>query len=868
MPPRKLKKTHKISYAERVLSALNSAHKNKRKHSIHMTSLRSQIKKTAESKDDSLGPQWSHWVTKAIHKLKEDGIVDTSDHNVFLTPLGRDSISAAKRSVRYVTDPEERVFKHVASALSKGHKRPLPLSSGDPISGLPRSRPHNPEHESISAAPASKRPRRGNNTTKSSTVATSLSTTATVPTPPKRRGRPPKRTIPPTSPADRDISPLTDVSELDAEEHARLRATISAQDNEISGLRRLVQELTSSRHAVSENATEAGVAAHHGDDDDDSLDRNENGTGDSNDDRDAIASNAPAQALGSHSASNRWASLPFNGTSQPIPNLPSVLSNFPLKKYNTLTNPHPGLFVKIRNATAASYPSNTGLARPRGIYRNNLVARTESGTIIPHLSKQPTPAPSEGGSGEPHTEAAEFDYAFVPDQEASVRLPEISPGARSGPQAHSDAQVQAGTAHAGAPNNPARQKDQEQAAEIAQLNAALSSEHDQLLAAKSEIARLTARANVASAQSLTAQAHSQRLEAENATLLQELQQLLQMHKELAAELRQSEGETETVAHETRHDLAHPQTQTQTRVSELEGGTSQSSTDAAIAISELRQSVQDARGRLRAVQGRCTSLEIRLRESGARLMGLEGELESVRMEKQGLDGIVGRATADLGQERERRSALEEELRAKEDERNLLWNKVTTCSSEVARMQDALVKAEDDRKFLVGELTGAREKIANMEHSLVVETTRLQTEQQQLKENVTELEGIVRDRSAELEGVKRILTEVEFEREQLRAQMVGVGTELLAARMDLEAEKRRAKNMEFDLANEVGMRHQVEQELDLVKAAKQSDEKTICGLKDSIDGTRRRLLEEFDQLSNQCVAAKSTPEGATIDLVSLA
>ncbi|THG95883.1 hypothetical protein EW026_g5837 [Hermanssonia centrifuga] len=94
----KATKKAKFTYAERVLGALSQLQRNNKKHSIHLASLRAQIRKNAETQKDTLGPQWSTWITRAINKLESQGVLaPTEPGHVAFTPDAKRAIAVSRR---------------------------------------------------------------------------------------------------------------------------------------------------------------------------------------------------------------------------------------------------------------------------------------------------------------------------------------------------------------------------------------------------------------------------------------------------------------------------------------------------------------------------------------------------------------------------------------------------------------------------------------------------------------------------------------------------------------------------------------------------------------------------------------------------
>ncbi|KAF8623193.1 hypothetical protein AX17_007516 [Amanita inopinata Kibby_2008] len=148
----KSSKTAKHTYAERVLEALSQLRREHRKHAVHMATLRAQVKRNAELKRDKLGPQWSNWVSKAVHKLEDEGILAAEPHgNVLMTPTGKKAVAAARKSLATpvhratstATD-EESVWKAVANSGARSAKRIRynTVPSGDNVFGAVHAQPN------------------------------------------------------------------------------------------------------------------------------------------------------------------------------------------------------------------------------------------------------------------------------------------------------------------------------------------------------------------------------------------------------------------------------------------------------------------------------------------------------------------------------------------------------------------------------------------------------------------------------------------------------------------------------------------------------------------------------------------------------
>ncbi|KAJ6557872.1 hypothetical protein B0H19DRAFT_1148833 [Mycena capillaripes] len=122
----KAKKVTKYTYAERVLGSFSLIQREHKKHAIHLASLRAHIQKTANARKDKLGPHWKNWVGKAVHRLEEDGILESSEPagTVALTPNGKKAILAARRTLALPahdslsSDQEDLLWKQVTHPVS------------------------------------------------------------------------------------------------------------------------------------------------------------------------------------------------------------------------------------------------------------------------------------------------------------------------------------------------------------------------------------------------------------------------------------------------------------------------------------------------------------------------------------------------------------------------------------------------------------------------------------------------------------------------------------------------------------------------------------------------------------------------------
>lgn len=131
-------KSTKHTYAERVLNAYSQAQREHRRQSLHIATLRAQVRKTAQERKDKLGPNWASWVGKAVRKLEEQGVLEPIDSSgyVRMTEEGKKVLNVARRKVlgssaKHNPTPEEEglLWRSInqqlspASHISRGSRR-------------------------------------------------------------------------------------------------------------------------------------------------------------------------------------------------------------------------------------------------------------------------------------------------------------------------------------------------------------------------------------------------------------------------------------------------------------------------------------------------------------------------------------------------------------------------------------------------------------------------------------------------------------------------------------------------------------------------------------------------------------------------
>ncbi|EGO03667.1 hypothetical protein SERLA73DRAFT_69517 [Serpula lacrymans var. lacrymans S7.3] len=316
------KKVVKHSYAERVLGAYSQAQKEHRRQNVHLATLRSQVRKIADFKKDKLGPQWAAWVTRAVHKLEDQGIFQPLDSTgyVSMTSEGKKAVSVARR--KYLPSPsassspaqEDAVWKSVTEELSvRGQKRKgLSRPTSRPMrSVVGRDR----DAEFVEHAPSISQP---GGRAKRRRMTSSQFTQST-----------------------KSLSNMTKAelkAKVEAMQRAQLEASLPSDNSSNEELQRLQDELRQKDNQL--------LSAIH--------------------ELDEMKRTTVTPEDGSFDQGNVTVSRPET----PVPSFDTTASS--------PSRPH----------------SANMLSRPVPL---NGVTRTQSGSIISHISKQPTPAPSSPG---------------------------------------------------------------------------------------------------------------------------------------------------------------------------------------------------------------------------------------------------------------------------------------------------------------------------------------------------------------------------------------------------------------------------------------------------------------------------------------
>ncbi|RXW20555.1 hypothetical protein EST38_g5301 [Candolleomyces aberdarensis] len=697
-------KVHKTSYAERVLGAMTQIQKEHRKHAVHMATLRAQVRKNAAAKRDTLGPHWSQWVGKAVHKLTEDGVIQhTGSQEVTFTPEGKNLISSAKKGV----SGEDDLWHRVSTSISRGTKRRR--SSTGP----------NREAPSISA---NKRLR---------SVSTIRTSTSQSPV------RPSRKSIPTV--AFRDISPLTDISESEGEqehyeeENARLKSQLRSKNIEIEELRNRVATLTQ------QQATTPSISRH----------------------------------------------------ATPEPSFDSSHALAPIR------------------------PEVAILKVGKGI------TRTQSGSIIPNISKQPTPAPSDSGDDEIEAELARGDTAPLEmDTESATATPGtmLTPSSPSRPQ----------------PGQPMFDMERREP------NSRLQPGHDALRGGAGEaIGELEQHRPTGRVEEL------ERLLGEKETVISDLQLVKEGLTERNSGLQEEIAKIRSYLAEETEKIERANSNV--RIKEHDISTLKQS------LTSLQAEREDIANRLLREQANLHNFKSTNEGLVASLMDVRSNLSSVQAELFESRQLASAKDEALVQTAEKLAIVE---RSKLDSEKALQD----GNAELRKAQEGLRSSESlmaslnedsktkDAKILdlSGKLADAEQRVSITEELLAAAEARSEEAQQELNRKIMALQNSADLGRAEINGLSSKVAEVEIQLEEAKASLVGARAAGLQMKMELESEKRRTSGLGEEKAKADEIIGTLERRIaELTAEAKQHAE-VIGVLKTCIDDYRQLQAKSLDDL----------------------
>ncbi|KAF5375723.1 hypothetical protein D9615_009351 [Tricholomella constricta] len=219
------------------------------------------VRKNAQENKDKLGPHWSSWVGKAIHKLEEEGILAASQSpagNLTITPAGKKVITAARQSIAHAINaspsavPDDLVWKHITQhspntrGLKRGRRssiRPLRDEDADardlPPSSFSTTRSKRARLSTVPVSPSKKPIYRMNKAEVAYSLASRDDADLIIQLQVELRALQKEHE---NEQWLRESSPLTDFGDDDAEEINQLRQELKERKEEIERIRRELAE--------------------------------------------------------------------------------------------------------------------------------------------------------------------------------------------------------------------------------------------------------------------------------------------------------------------------------------------------------------------------------------------------------------------------------------------------------------------------------------------------------------------------------------------------------------------------------------------------------------------------------------------------
>ncbi|KAH7926153.1 hypothetical protein BV22DRAFT_1194612 [Leucogyrophana mollusca] len=817
----KSQKAAKYTYAERVLGAYSQAQKEHRRQIVHMATLRAQVRKIAQTKKDKLGPQWSSWVTKAVHKLEEQGLLQHEDSSgyVSMTPEGRKVLSIARKRLHAAPGgaasplQEDAVWKSVAEQFSPhGQKRKIgsrlrPLADRGDASDAEED-----QSASVRGSPR-KRPRRS--------IAVSF-------------------TSPQKSPQ-KPVSKMTK-AELKAELKALQQATL--QTSRTSGISQI--EAQRLRRDLADREKQLQTATH-----------------ELNSTRRSIPAVDDQEMMTEPDDEfQRPASPVYSDRLTPLPESPLPVDMLP------------------------SQPSFG-------------VTRTQSGSVIPHVSQRPTPAPSSPGVDNGHY--GDEDDVFTEDRDGrragdvnagsprQVATPESSPDRSPARKSRDlEQEVQVYKTRLENANRESQETENALQEKITALESKVSEQASHITGLQEEIQSLE---NVVSEHQLTIQ----QLTIKNTTLTGSLANQDALVTELQELVASRKDELDTVAQD-KLDLAM-------RLSSVE----QDARQAEEAKERLRGDLESAHVDKERLS---SSLDESRTHMAAERAGFETqklEFETLLTELRGGLNMSQEQTAEL---EKKTAGLEHELDAARVRVMELEESSATLAADLAHSKETaerLTAKLDDAQALqsgtevmLGEARGTIQDMRQRIDGMVVQTAQLETELQQtisqahshrtgLEDEIAELrsgnlslkrraDGLSHDLDAARLGMTDLQASVDamktqheederisaenasFAQAALQAAQLAAGqlrAELEDCRAELRTENITAMGLRTDLADVHQRLGEMEEEMISLKAAKRADEGTIEALKLGYQGLRQAQMDALAKMEGQIASAQSSP-----------
>ncbi|KAF8634238.1 hypothetical protein AX15_000999 [Amanita polypyramis BW_CC] len=810
-------KAAKYTYAERVLQAFSQVHKKHRRHGIHMATLRAQVKKNAQAQQDKLGPQWPNWVTRAVHKLQDEGIFAAdAPGSVVMTPTGKKAVAAARKSlpISVTSTPtatrEESIWRSITRSQttprSRGVKRSryntfLPIQSVYDYS--------EDDDEDLQSSPSPHRRARAKRARPSTSLGKKPVSKMT-----KAELKAALKSLE-TEHANflvRATSPLTDLDE--EEERERLKSELKARDEELERIRRQLDEV---RIQIAPSGTyrfdidRASSPLYYG----------------------STPSSSPLPAVQYQKRSagvvlTQSGSFICDVSKQPTPAPSSP---------DTITNEARTLEEEIGNDVFGNHGESASMARMelhRSITPSPSPERTVTRDI--HLMmetsrlKKSAEKRSQGGQEWRHVQE---DKISVLEKTLDARLLEI----RQQKDLHANLSEQLSQLEKKIADRDFRVSSLEQ--EVKTLRSTLSSSSSEVVSKDSELKNLRISKDALEA-SLSAQLHElkravgQREEVialitdernngvkQLDTAQRQLQRAGEALEMYFKRLTLSQGETLRLRMDSEHARSELTVQQNQNVSLFSERAS------------LEEVLKKAEELLNAERER-RSTEL----SGVRDTLARRDLEAVSL------------TRELQESVARRHLLTEQLSELKLELNEAKSKAIACENESTEKQETIGNLQTQ---LADSQKGAKEA------KRILETAEAQysADRATYESTVAAMHESLANTRRENDGLSTQLKTAQTVHKRLQDEVQEYARELSDVQATIRDESLRASTLEAELAAAITRASNVEEEILDLRSSKQADERTIDSLKDAFTKLREAQMQSLTELGDKVYSAHSTP-----------
>ena len=449
------------------------------------------------------------------------------------------------------------------------------------------------------------------------------------------------------------------------------------------------------------------------------------------------------------------------------------------------------------------------------------VTRTQSGSIIPNVSKQPTPAPSDSGDEENEAAYTRGDTAPLEvATESATATPRamLTASSSSRPQP-GQLNFQMEGRESDSQSRPGHDADH---VGVGEVN--VEAGQQRLIGHVEELKRLLGqKETVISDLQLVKEGLTERnsdLQDEIAKIRSCLAEETEKTERAIADVKARENEVSIL----KQSLASLQTEQESTTNRLlreqAAHLNAKSTNEGLEASllGLRSTLSSVQAELLEAHGLATAKDEALAQTAAKLAAVETSKLDLEKALQDRDAALRDAQERLRSAENLLASLREDSKAKD------------------------VKIHD----LSGKLADAEQRVSITEESLVAAEARSEEAQQELNRKILALQTSTDLGRSEIDGLSSKVTEVEILLEETKASLVGVKAEALQAKMELESEKRKTSTLGEEKAKADGIIITLERRITELTTETRQYSEVIVALKASIDVYHQSQIKSFDDL----------------------